>query len=204
VASDTAGSGWTDEMLLTRYLDVSVPVARREAAFDALVERYRRRLFVVCYQVLGHAQDAEDATQETFVRLARRGGGFRGEAKLSTWLYRVARNVSIDQVRHDARRPSTPVAEIRTIEEPVVEDHTEASATADALRTALAGLDERSRRLLLLVTVEGLSYADAAAATGLPVGTVKSRVSRARLRLGELLAEAPDQRPEGAPRAPPA
>lgn len=189
MASDPTIAGWTDEMLLTRYLDVSVAPADREEAFQTLVVRYRRRLFAVCYQVLGDAQDAEDATQETFVRLARRGGGFRSEARLSTWLYRVARNVAIDQVRHDARRPSTPVAEIRAVEEPVVEDHTAASATADALRTALARLDERSRHLLLLVTVEGLSYADAAAATDLPVGTVKSRVSRARLRLGELLAE---------------
>ena len=189
MGSEPAGPGWTDEMLLTRYLDVSVPAAEREAAFKTLVGRYRRRLFAVCFQVLGDRQDAEDAVQETFVRLARNGGGFRREAKLSTWLYRGARNVSIDQVRHDARRPSTPVAEIRAVEEPAVEDHTAASATADALRTALAGLDERSRQLLLLVAVEGLSYADAAAATDLPVGTVKSRVSRARLRLGELLAE---------------
>lgn len=194
----------SDEALLERYLDVEAAPAARDAAFRALVARYRRRVFAVCLQVLGDPEDAEEAAQETLVRLARHGETFRGEAKLSTWLYRVARNVATDRVRHEARRPSTPVADIRVVHEPVAEDHTSASETAAVVRSALEQLDETSRRLLLLVAVEGLSYAEAAAAAALPVGTVKSRVSRARLRLGELLADADvEAAPPRATAAPP-
>ena len=200
-------AAWTDEQLLERYLDPSRPAAQRESAFRDLVARYRRRVFAVCFQVLRDPQDAEDAAQETFVRLARRGETFRGEAKLSTWLYRVARNVSTDHVRYDARRPSTPVEDVRAHDEPAIDDHAAASTTAAAVRAALAQLDDLSRRLLVLVAIEGLSYAEAAAATDLAVGTVKSRVSRARHRLGELLADddADDPRaprPSPGPRGP--
>ena len=182
-------AAWTDEELLERYLDPARPAAQRETAFHDLVARYRRRVFAVCFRVLGDPQDAEDAAQETFVRLARRGETFRGDAKLSTWLYRVAHNVSTDHVRYDARRPSTPVDDLPAHDDAVVDDHAVATATAASVRAALAQLDELSRHLLVLVAVEGLSYLEAAAATDLAVGTVKSRVSRARHRLGELLAD---------------
>lgn len=194
----TSPTSRSDEQLLAHYLDVEVAPGAREAAFHELVGRYRRRVFAVCHQVLDDPRDAEDAAQETFVRLARRGETFRGEAKLSTWLYRVARNVATDLIRHDARRPATPVADIDTAADRPVADHAEASDTAAEVRAALAQLDERSRQLLVLVAVEGLSYAEAAAATDLAVGTVKSRVSRARVQLGALLADGdPGGRPAG-------
>lgn len=180
----------SDEAVLARFADASRPAGEREAAFHELVQRYQRRVFAVCVRVLGSPADAEDAVQETFVRLARGAAGFRGDAKLSTWLYRVARNVCTDHVRYDARRPSTPVEDITAVgTEPVADDVIGARETAMTVEGALAQLDEQSRMLLLLVAVEGLSYAEAAAAVDLPVGTVKSRVSRARVRLGELLAD---------------
>ncbi|HSK24368.1 MAG TPA: sigma-70 family RNA polymerase sigma factor [Egicoccus sp.] len=180
----------SDEAVLARYADVALPSGEREAAFHELVQRYQRRLFAVCLRVLGSPSDAEDAVQETFVRLARGAASFRGDAKLSTWLYRIARNVCTDHVRYDARRPSTPVEDVTAVgNEPVADDVIAARETAMTVEAALAQLDEQSRMLLLLVAVEGLSYADAAASVDLPVGTVKSRVSRARVRLGELLAD---------------
>jgi RNA polymerase sigma-70 factor, ECF subfamily len=179
-----------DEALLAHFADASRPAAEREVVFHRLVTRYQRRVFAVCYRVLGSSSDAEDATQETFLRLARNAGSFRGDAQVSTWVYRIARNVSTDHVRYDARRPSTPVDDLTRVgHEPEAEDAIAASETAVAVRAALAQLEERSRILLLLVAVEGLSYAEAAEVVDLPVGTVKSRVSRARVRLGELLAE---------------
>lgn len=180
----------SDEAVLARFTDASLSTGQREAAFHELVHRYQRRLFAICVRVLGSPSDAEDAVQETFVRLARGAESFRGDAKLSTWLYRVARNVCTDHVRYDARRPSTPVEDITAVgTEPVADDVIGARETAMTVEAALAQLDEQSRMLLLLVAVEGLSYAEAAASLDLPVGTVKSRVSRARVRLGELLAE---------------
>ncbi len=193
----------TDEEVLAVFLDDGRRAGERELAFHELVQRYQRRLYAVCFRVLGDAGDAEDAAQETFVRLARNADGFRGEAKLSTWLYRVARNVCLDRVRYEARRPSTPVDDLTVVgEEPTVEDATDARLTAIDVRAVLDRLDERSRRLLLLVAVDGLSYQEAAEVADLPVGTVKSRVSRARVRLGELLAHQPDRSAPTAPTGP--
>ncbi len=183
----------TDEELLARYVDASLPRGQREQAFTGLVDRFQRRVFAVCLRTLGgDVADAEDATQEVFVRLARSAATFRGDAKLSTWLYAVARNVATDRVRHEARRPATPVADVADVagyDAAVADDHHAEAETAGDLAAALAQLDDTSRTLLLLIAVEGLSYAEAAAASDLAVGTVKSRVSRARVRLGELLAD---------------
>jgi RNA polymerase sigma-70 factor, ECF subfamily len=189
--------GVADEQLLATYVDTARRDGEREAAFRELVGRYQRRVFAVCWRVLGSTSDAEDATQETFVRLARNAASFRGEAKLSTWLYRVAHNVCTDRLRYAARRPVTSADEtaLDTAADP--HDEFEGRDTAMAVQAALATLDERSRTLLLLVAVDGLSYAEAAEASGLPVGTVKSRVSRARVRLGTLLADATSEPVDG-------
>jgi RNA polymerase sigma-70 factor, ECF subfamily len=190
-ASDLA-----DEELLARFIDDEVARSRREEAFRQLAYRYRRRLFAVCFRVLGDAEDAEDAVQETLVRLARSATSFRGDAKLSTWLYRVARNVCTDRVRYEARRPSTPVADVVELHDTAdPDDPIESHAMAATVGAALQGLDDRSRQLLLLVAVDGLTYHEAAELTGLAVGTVKSRVSRARVQLGEILAEDGDDAP---------
>lgn len=196
---DAAGwAGIDDEQLLSSFVDAARSRTERELAFRELVSRYRHRVFAVCFRVLHDHADAEDATQETFVKLARGADAFRGEAKLSTWLYRVARNVCLDRIRYEARRPSTPVDDVAAVgTEPSVEDASEAHVTATVVGAALAQLDDRSRQLLLLVAVDGLTYAEAAEVTNLAVGTVKSRVSRARVRLGELLQ---DGRPEPAAR----
>jgi RNA polymerase sigma-70 factor, ECF subfamily len=196
--------GPSDEDLLARFIDAEVARSRREEAFRQLASRYQRRLFAVCFRVLGDAEDAEDAVQETLVRLARTATSFRGDAKLSTWLYRVARNVCTDRVRYEARRPSTPVADVVQVHDASdPDDPIEAHATAATVGAALERLDERSRQLLLLVAVDGLTYQEAAELTGLAVGTVKSRVSRARVQLGELLAaddtSTLESRPESRP-----
>jgi RNA polymerase sigma-70 factor, ECF subfamily len=202
------GSGRSDEDVLAEYADTGLPRSRREAAFTELVERFQRRVFAVCRRTLGgDVTAAEDATQEVFLRLARSADTFRGDAKLSTWLYAVARNVATDRVRHEARRPATPVADVtdatavgRSHVAHAADHHAEVETAGD-LNAALLQLDETSRTLLLLVAVEGLSYAEAAAAADLAVGTVKSRVSRARVRLGELLAggAVADPAPRAAP-----
>ncbi|MCC5949446.1 MAG: sigma-70 family RNA polymerase sigma factor [Nitriliruptoraceae bacterium] len=187
-----------DARLLSIYADPHRRPAEREEAFRVLVERFQRRVFAVCLRVLGSPPDAEDATQETFVKLARGAGSFRGDAQVSTWIYRIARNVCTDRVRFEARRPSTPVVDEALERADPDADHAALVDASDALRRALAQLDERSRTLLLLVSVDGLSYAEAAEVTDLAIGTVKSRVARARVRLGELLADA-DESPTDAP-----
>lgn len=178
----------SDEEVLACFVDPQLPAARREAAFHSLVDRYHRRVFAICFQVLRSSTDAEDATQETFVKLARGAAGFRGEAQLSTWLYRVARNVCTDHVRHDARRPAVPVADPGELDSAPSEPDTTAGTDEHlAVAAALETLDPLSRQALVLVAIEGLTYAEAAVVTDLPVGTVKSRVSRARARLATVL-----------------
>jgi RNA polymerase sigma-70 factor, ECF subfamily len=180
----------SDEEVLARYIDVDAPRGEREAAFHTLVDRYHRRVFAICFEVLRSRSDAEDATQETFIKLARGAAGFRGDAKLSTWLYRVARNVCTDHVRHDARRPATPVADPGQLDDaPSEPDSSAGTAEHLAVAAALDTLDPLSRLALVLVAVEGLTYVEAGEVIGLPVGTVKSRVSRARVRLATTLAE---------------
>jgi len=181
--------GQSDEEVLARFVDTQLPAGSREAAFHSLVDRYHRRVFAICFQVLRSSSDAEDATQETFVKLARGAGSFRGEAQLSTWLYRVARNVCTDHVRHHARRPATPVADPGELTSaPAEPDTTAGTDERLAVAAALDTLDPLSRQALVLVAIEGLTYAEAAVVTDLPVGTVKSRVSRARARLATALA----------------
>ncbi|MFO7960771.1 MAG: RNA polymerase sigma factor [Nitriliruptoraceae bacterium] len=188
-----------DEDVLGHFVDEQLPARTREAAFHVLVDRYHRRIFAICFRVLGSRADAEDATQETFVKLARGAAGFRGDAQLSTWLYRVARNVCTDHVRHDARRPATPVADPGDLDVALSEPDTTAGTDEHlAVTTALDTLDPVSRQALLLVAIEGLSYAEAAVVLDLPVGTVKSRVSRARVRLGTLLERADSSEGTGA------
>ncbi len=178
----------SDEQILTAYLHGS----EREAAFAELVRRYERRVYGICYRYFGHPADAEDAAQDTFIAISRRASTFSGESKLSTWIYRVAVNACNDLARRRRRRPLTPVADVQTVADtPTVADHDDmvvAEETAGRLQEALLQLDDVSRMLILLVGVEGLTYPEAAAATDLPVGTVKSRVHRARARLADLLA----------------
>ncbi len=164
--------------------------AARDAAFGELMARHRDRVHAICHRYFRDPVDAEDATQETFLTVLRRAGTFRGEAKVSTWLYRVAVNTCHDLARHRARRPQTPVEDIGRVADSVEStlDDLDALDLSDVLREALATLDDETRGLLVLCSVEELPYAEVAEAYGIAVGTVKSRVHRARAKLAELLA----------------
>jgi RNA polymerase sigma-70 factor, ECF subfamily len=190
-----------DAQLLATYADASRATGDRQQAFRMLERRYRRRIFAVCVRVLGEPADAEDAVQETLLKLARSADAFRGEAQLSTWIYRIARNVCTDRVRYEARRPSVPVDDPAVLDRRIDDDGSDLVAASDQLRRALAQLDDLSRRLLLLVAVDDLSYADAAEVCELPIGTVKSRIARARQQLGLLLRDHED--PDAPGPAPP-
>lgn len=184
----------TDEDLLTAYAEGG---DGREAAFHELVSRYERRVYAICYRYFGNHADAQDAAQDAFVAVARRAGTFRGDSKLSTWLYRVAVNACNDIARKRRRRPQSPVEDIvATAEAAGVRerdpDPQTLRETEMEVHRALAQLDETSRTLMILVAIEGFPYKDAAGIVGMPVGTVKSRVHRAKAQLAELLAEVAD------------
>lgn len=190
----------TDEELLAVYTDATQPKDQRERAFARLVDRYERRVFAICARELRSRTDAEDATQDTFLHLARKGHQFRGDSKLSTFVFRVAVNACRDLQRRQGRRPQTPVADMADVadraglrDELTVDDEVAGRETAARVSAALGDLDELSRTLIILCTVEGMTYPEASAILDVPVGTIKSRVHRARASLAQTLADvAPD------------
>ncbi len=184
----------TEADLLARWADESVPRADRETAFRDLVRRFQHRVFAICVRELGSRADAEEATQDTFAKLARSADSFRGDSKVSTWTYRIAVNACRDLQRYHGRRPSSPVQDIevaaarRVDGSDRVADVAEAVELSTTLRHALGELDELSRTLVLLCSVQGLTYPEASEVLDIPVGTIKSRVFRARARLAESMA----------------
>lgn len=203
-----------DEDVLAAYADATAARGTREDAFNELLDRYERRVYAICFRQLGSHDDAQEATQDTFLHLARRADQFRGDSKLSTFVYRIAVNASRDLARKHARRPQTPVADVTRAQidsgtDPdVAPDDVAALETSMLVQAALAQLDDLSRTLLILCSVEGLSYPEAADVLDMPVGTIKSRVFRARARLAELLGDDPrdattrhDAQPASTPRS---
>lgn len=167
---------------------VAAYVRGDQTAFHRLVERHQQRVYSVCYGYFRDHRDAEDATQETFLALARHAAAFRGDAKLTTWLHRVAINVCHDIARRQARRPVSAHHEAPDLAEPV--DLVAFRETELDLDSALAQLDAPSRSALVLVAIEDRSYAEAAEIAGVSVPALKSRIHRARARLTDILAEA--------------
>lgn len=166
-----------------------------DSAFDQLVLAHQGRVYNAAYRILGDHGAAEDATQETFVSAYRgirrfRGGSFQG------WLLRIATNACYDQMRRDARRPSTSLEALPSEPEegflPASESEDPQTAAERRelgviLEEAILSLPADQRATLVLVDIQGLDYAEAAEAMGVRVGTVKSRLSRARYALRDRL-----------------
>ena len=152
------------------------------AAFDALVRAYQAPLWRFLRHLLGDADLAEDVAQETFLRAYLALSSFRAGARFSTWLFQIGRNAGLDAIKARTRRryytsllrPPSPMADAHARVE---------------LADALAGLPTALREALLVVEVLGFTYDEASAVIGVPAGTVKSRVFRARTTLAGQLAE---------------
>jgi RNA polymerase sigma-70 factor, ECF subfamily len=186
----------TERLLIARLKD------RDGQAFDEIVQLYGDKVFSLVYRMLGNRHEAEDVAQEVFITVFKTVDGFRGEAKFSTWLLRIAANQSKNRIKYLARRP-TDGGE--------VEDALQARATSGApapvmqaqidgpdvlmeaaelealMQRAIAALDEEHRLLVILRDVEELSYQEIGEITGLPEGTIKSRLHRARMAIKEEL-----------------
>lgn len=177
-------NGTSDEELLAAHLQGD------RSAFGELMTRHERRIYGLCFRILGNREDAEDATQEAFIGALRRAGAFRGEAAFSTWLYRIAVNAATDQARRRGRTRTTPLETQESGQTAAaVGDPSGAVATAVTVQAALRTVPEDFRVALILCDLYGFGHAQAAEILGIPVGTVKSRVFRGRLALGEQLAE---------------
>lgn len=177
-------------------------VARDERAFNELVQTYGRRVSALVLRMLGNKAEAEDLTQEVFVQVFKAIGTFRGESKLSTWIYRIAVNLCKNRskylrVRHSGEQDEleaiaerVPLGEARRANVAVIERPDEAlggKQVEKIVQDAILEIDPTFRECLILRDVEELSYEEIEQITGLPAGTVKSRIFRARAQLKEIV-----------------
>lgn len=199
--------------------DVRLMLQFREgngAAFEELVLRYQNRLLTVLEHLVGNREQAEDLTQDVFVRVYKARLRYEPGAKFSTWLFTIANNVASNALRSRSRRREVGVPESGNGSDssPLRLDQLAKAASgfmptraldkaeqAEMVRHAVAALNERQRMALLLAKFEGMSYQDIAATMDLSVQAVKSLLSRARVNLKEILTpymnqgQRPDENP---------
>ena len=167
-------------------------LARRAAAGHAdawaeLIERYGRRIYNIAFQFAGHRAEAEDLTQEIFLRLYRNLGRYRGDVPLAGWTLRLSRNLCIDHYRRTRTERRTVVVSEEILKHQAGDSDPAALAERrEKLRLvygAIEDMPEPFAEILTLRDLQGLSYADICAFLDLPEGTMKSRLRRARLEL---------------------
>jgi len=165
-------------------------------AFNTLVIRHQDAVYSLALRMLGTREAAEDAAQEAFIRAYRRLDTYRG-GSFRSWLFSIVANLSRDELRRRARRPQVSLDAARDDperadldppdSEPLPEEQLEQGELRATLEAALQQLPDDWREVVVLSDVHGLAYDEIARVTGLPLGTVKSRLSRARGRLRDVL-----------------
>ena len=186
-------------MMDTRYEGSLITRLRAQemAAFEELVSRFERPVYSVCLRLLGEPEEARDAAQETFLKVYRGLPGFRGESGLKTWIYRIAINQAMNQRRWWRRRHRDETISLelsrgdseRTLAELISnpgatpEDMAIARERESRLLGALARMKQEYRVALVLREIEELSYEEIAETLRISIGTVKSRIARAREEL---------------------
>ena len=164
-------------------------------AFEELVRRHEKRVYAVALRSSGSPEDAEDITQEVFLRAWRSIEEFRGDSGFSTWLFRITMNLCVDHARHKHAQPQTQPLVMGEEESerplpdpaPPPEEHLDNSELGRELAAALDEVSEEHRRIVLLRDVSGMSYTEIAEVLEISEGTVKSRLSRARIALRKVL-----------------
>lgn len=158
-------------------------------AFDRLVIKYQDKVFNLCYRFMGNYHDASDCAQDTFVKVYRSLSKFKGKAEFSTWLYRIAVNTCKNKLSSLSYRVSKmmvrldkPKTEIKD-ESHSPEANLEKSEKSELIQKAIDELPADHKSVIVLRDVEGLSYEKVAEITGYNIGTVKSKLARARERL---------------------
>jgi RNA polymerase sigma-70 factor (ECF subfamily) len=169
---------WSDEELVSRSIGGDAD------SFNQLVLRWERPIYALAYRVIGREEDARDVCQETFLRAFRALGGFRGQAKFSSWLYRIALNLCRDWVRRQRRTPvvqlpeDVDVIELAASREPTepIEDLVARRDLTRVVEKAMARLPEEQRTAIILKEYHGLTFQEIADLVGCPLSTVKTRL----------------------------
>ena len=171
-------------------------------AFGELILKYENFVYNTVYHAIGNREDAFDVSQEVFIKAFRALKNFRGDCKVSTWLYKIAMNASKDYIREKSKRRTISLSDWTDEENgnrppDIIEDSIDAkpeesyerNETRDSVRKAIANLSEDHRTVIVLRDIEGYSYEEIADMLDLEIGTVKSRISRARNAVKENLKE---------------
>ena len=193
---------WLDrpaELTAQEALFVSRLKANEDAAYDELVRTYSAPIYHVAYRMTGDAAEASDAVQDIFLKIFRNIGGFKGEAALKTWIFKIAFSEILNRLRWWKRRhryatlsldespngnaPGAGVADAG----PTPEEVLQAKEREDAIQQALRRLSHEHRSIIVLRDIEGFSYTEIADVLGISMGTVKSRLARARADLKKSL-----------------
>jgi RNA polymerase sigma-70 factor (ECF subfamily) len=165
-------------------------------AFEPLVEKYKRKVFRLAYQVLRDQEEALDVAQEAFVKAFRALPAFKGDSAFYTWLFRITMNVALDRKRQRASRakslgtddvPPEEWERTATSTDPNPEDVATSVERRERIRKGLDSLSEHHRTIIILSDIEGLQYREIAEVLGIPMGTVMSRLHHARKRLRDVL-----------------
>ena len=184
----------TDEELIARVL------AGDDASYGTLVTRYRDYVYTIAVRIVGSDEDAEDVAQEAFVRAYRALPRFRGDSKFSSWLYRIATNRALTHLKRRRRRADAVDIESGSHVEAVVIDDGRSEAMSPelrvrdeefrrAVRSAVLELPEQYRVVVTLFYLEERSYKEVVATLGIPMGTLKTHLHRARALLRDILAK---------------
>ncbi len=167
-------------------------------AFNRLVLAYQDLVYSQAFRMMGEAEMAEDAAQDAFIAAYRKIDTYRG-GSFKAWLLRIVTNICYDELRRRKRRPTVPLEPLDSDEEEIEsprwmsdpggspEESVEQAELAGAIRHCLADLPEEFRAILIMVDIQGMDYAETAQAVGKPLGTVKSRLARARLRMRDCM-----------------
>ncbi len=181
----------TDEELVAQSL-------RGDAeSFNQLILRWERPIYALAYRVIGREEDARDVCQETFLRAFRGLSAFKGQAKFSSWLYRIALNLCRDWIRRERRTPmvqapdGVDLVEIAVEREPVesIEDYVSRQELSRAVAKAMMSLPEEQRTAIILKEYQGLTFQEIADLLGCPLSTVKTRLYQGLSVLRRQLAE---------------
>jgi len=184
---------WTDEELVARSKTGDTE------SFNQLVRRWERPIFALAYRTLGREEDARDVTQETFLRAFRALSGFKGDAKFSSWLYRIALNLCRDSMRKNRRAPIVAVPDGVEVEDlaadrgptETVEDLAARAELTREVAKAMTHLPAEQRQAIILKEYHGLTFQEIADLVQCPLSTVKTRVyqglSTLRKQLGAQL-----------------
>jgi len=163
-------------------------------AMGLLIHRYQKHVYNLAYRLCGHYDDANDIAQEAFLRVFHSLNHFRGEANFSTWLYRIVTNVFLDERKKQRVRSHNSLEEYMELEDSTVarqiedpspgpEDAITAKERSDVIGAAVLSLPETQRVMIVLYHFQERSYEEIAEIMNMPIGTVKSRLNRARLAL---------------------